>query len=45
MSQTLRKHHVGDLGMLYLATEPSLFYKIVGERLIGIRGVYVESTL
>ena len=44
-AHTLRHHHTSDLGMLALASEPALFYRSIGDRLIGLSGCYVDDML
>jgi hypothetical protein len=42
---TLRHHHVVDLQMEPLITDPGLCFRRVGERLIGMSGCYVDDML
>jgi Reverse transcriptase (RNA-dependent DNA polymerase) len=42
---TLRHHHVQDLQMEPLDADPSLYFRSVGNRLIGLSGVYVNDML
>jgi hypothetical protein len=42
---TLRHHHVVDLQMEPLITDPGLYFRRVGERLIGMSGCYVDDML
>jgi hypothetical protein len=42
---TVRHHHVQDLQMEPLDADPSLSFRSVGNRLIGLSGVYVDDML
>jgi Reverse transcriptase (RNA-dependent DNA polymerase) len=42
---TLRHHHVHDLQMEPLDADPSLYFRSLGKRLIGLSGVYVDDML
>lgn len=42
---TLRHHHVNDLQMDSLTTDSSLYYRAIGDRLLGLSGTYVNDLL
>jgi Reverse transcriptase (RNA-dependent DNA polymerase) len=42
---TLRHHHVQDLQMEPLDADTSLYFRSIGNRLIGLSGVYVDYML
>lgn len=42
---TLAHHHLSDLNMESLVSERSLYYKMIGSRLAGLSGVYVDDIL
>jgi hypothetical protein len=41
----LRHHHMQDLQMDPLDADPSLCFRSIGNRLIGLSGVYVDDML
>lgn len=42
---TLRHHHLSDMQMEPLTTDPSLYFRRIGDRLVGLSGVYVDDLL
>lgn len=42
---TLQHHHVADLQMEALDSEPAFYFRCMGERLIGLSGLYVDDIL
>jgi Reverse transcriptase (RNA-dependent DNA polymerase) len=43
--RTLRHHHVQDLQLKPLDADPNLCFRSIGNRLIGLSGVYVDDML